>query len=179
MERKKRSYILKQVIWGIAFIVPSVYLTYKGIIGANFLMIIAGIILFLIGLGILRAAFDVIKGAELLSDDELDAGFADIRSYVGETLLPHGFQEEHSDFYTTYKRGELIVQLSNDKREQKFSLLFATKSKSMSMTDNKKKISFDVPDFEISVVFPFNNIEGFRMSVHEKLPQWLKEQNLN
>jgi hypothetical protein len=177
LEKNKQSFILKQIIWGIAFIVPSVYLTYRGIIGINFLMILAGIILFVIGIGILRAAVDVIKGAELLSDDELDAGFADIRSYVRETLLPLGFEEENSDFYTTYKRGELIVQLANDKRDQEFSLLFATKSKSMSITDKKKHISFDMPDFEISVIFPFSNIEGFRMSVYEKLPQWLKEQN--
>ena len=179
MEQNKRSFIIKQTAWGIVFIAPGIYLIYRGAIGINFLMIIGGIILLIIGIASLRVALDVLKGGELLLEDELDAKFADIRSYVSETLLPLGFEEESSDFYTTYKRGEFVVQLSNDKRDQEFSLLLASKSKSMSMTDRKKEITYDVPDFEVSINFPFSNdMEGFKSAVYEKLPDWLREQNL-
>lgn len=178
MEKNKRSFILKQIIWGIMFIAPSTYLIYRGVNGMNFLMILGGIVLFVIGIGIMRVALGVIRGAKLLLDDELDAKFADIHSYVSEILLPIGFEEENSDFYTTYKRGELVVQLSNDKRDQQFSLLIATKSKPMSMVYKKKKTTYNAPDFEISINSPFSNIEGFTSAVYEKLPDWLGEQNL-
>ena len=173
MEKNKRSIILKQIVWGIAVIAPGIYLAYRGIVKINFLMIFASISLFVIGVGFLRVAIYVMKGAKFLSNDELDAGFAEIRSHISETLLPLGFEEVLEDFYTTYKRGERTVQLANDKRDQQFSLLLATKSKSLSRAGR----ALDVPDFEISVMFPFNDLEGFRMSAHEKLHQWLKEQN--
>ncbi len=170
--------MLNQIVWGIVFVAPGIFLIYRGVVGTNFLIILGGIILLLIGAAFIRVAVDVMKGAELLLDDELDAKYTEIRSYVSETLLSIGFEEENSDFYTTYTRGEIFVQLSNDKRDQEFSLLIANKSKPISMIDKKKKITFDVPDFEISVIFPFSNIEGFKSAVYEKLPDWLREQNI-
>ena len=175
MEKNKWSFIFKQIVWGIVLIVPSVYLIYRGVIGMNFLMILGGIIFIVISIGFLRVAVNATKGIELISDEELDTGFAAIRSHVKESLIPIGFEEEDAGFGNFfYRKGDFIVQLSRDIRDQNYLLQIANKTKTMAM----KKQSLNVPDFEISISFPLNNIEEFKSEVYEKISEWIKEQNL-
>jgi hypothetical protein len=176
MEKNKQSFVIRQLIYTIVLTFSGAYLVYRGIVGGNFLIILGGIILFVIGIGTLQATVAVIKDKNILLDDELHAGFANIRSYVKETLLPLGFEEEDAVFGTAYRRGELFVELSKNMRDQEFWLQIASKSRSV--ISRKNNTTIDLPDFEISISFPLNNIEGFKNATYEKLSEWLKEQNI-
>jgi len=140
-------------------------------------MIIGGIILFIIGIGTLKVAVDVIKGGEILSNKELSVGFDNIHSYVEKILIPLGFEEEKAGWGPVFKRGEQTIQLTMNMRDQEFWLQIANKSKPI--TNPKKNIIINVPEFDISISYPITDIEGFKGAVQEKLSEWLRDQNQN
>jgi hypothetical protein len=102
-----------------------------------------------------------------------DPVYMELRSYLRDTLLPAGFEEEQTDmglgFTTTYSLGELSVRLGKDIRENQYFFGVASKPNFVEM-DGK---SVNVPNYDDIEEYGGNLTEGFKSQVREKLTDWL------
>ncbi len=166
--------------WIVVLAAVGGFFIVGGVTTGSFLKLVGGVLLLLIGGVVLLVNISIVQYQNKPIDERLtEPLYIELRSFFRETLLPLGFREEqHEDFgvghYVSYSRGELLVSLSKDVREQHYS--FAVASKSDVVEENEA--SYREPAFDALIDDPAMDNATFKSQIRTTLKEWLTEQNI-